>query len=80
MSRTYKRRNDYKPGYKMKPYAKDYQVKYETPSYEGYKSNGQYGYPTKEMKEEIRNANRSFKKGLRQQLKRELEKELNETD
>jgi hypothetical protein len=58
----------------MKPYAKDYQVKYETPSYEGY--NGYPGRPTREMKEEIRNANRSFKKGKRQQLKNELINEM----
>lgn len=77
MSRTYRKKGERK--LKMQPYTNGYQPKYKAPSYEMLGIDGRHGKPTFEMKEEIRNANRSFKKGLRQKFKKEIKKELNET-
>lgn len=57
---------------KMKPFSKNQERKWtinkskETP----------HSMKNKKKKEEMKNANRSLKKGIRQQLKRELENQL----
>lgn len=58
---------------KMKPYAKFGTYKYQTGhGFDGHRNTAP------EYKEEIRNANRSFKKSVRQEWKKELRKELEE--
>jgi len=56
-------------GKKLKPYTKENKIKFKAGTYTGIA-------PTKEQKEEVRNANRSLKKGKRQELKLELKREI----
>lgn len=55
----------------MSPYSKN-----EEPKWILDHSANIVGFSNKKKKEEIRNANRSLKKGVRQQLKKDLKKEV----
>lgn len=59
---------------KMSPYSKGQEAKWVLDN----SSDVTSSLKTKAKKEEIKNANRSLKKGLRQQLKRDLENQVDE--
>lgn len=56
---------------KMSPYSKDEESKYVL------NNNIPSSMKTKNKKEEVKNANRSLKKGLRQEGKRDMQKQVN---
>ncbi len=56
---------------KMSPYSKDEELKYVL------SNNIPNSMKTKAKKEEVKNANRSLKKGLRQEAERDLRKKVN---
>lgn len=56
---------------KMSPYSKDEELKWVL------SGNIPSSMKTKGKKEEVKNANRSLKKGVRQDMKRDLQKQLN---
>ncbi len=55
----------------MSPYSKDEELKWVL------SGNIPSSMKTKGKKEEVKNANRSLKKGVRQDMKRDLQKQLN---